>query len=142
MKVGKKLTIADLNDLKDGDKVYIEYIDEYFNKECINKKYINIYNSRYNKFKDDYDDYWDMELLKEYIDEDKIKVYECIPSTNYERIKNMTIEEMAMSRIKYVENDDAYIGDFSVEDSICDYVYREEEALKREIAWLNSEVEE
>ena len=27
-------------DLKDGDKVYIEYIDEYFNKECINKKYI------------------------------------------------------------------------------------------------------
>lgn len=61
--------------------------------------------------------------------------------TNYERIKNMTIEEMAKSRVKYVENDDAYMGDFSVEDSRSDYVYREEEALKREIAWLNSEVE-
>ena len=48
---------------------------------------------------------------------------------------------MAKSRVKYVENDDAYMGDFSVEDSRSDYVYWEEQALKREIAWLNSEVE-
>ena len=47
-------------------KKLIEFINKHFIKAITDNKVVNFV---YNKFKDDYDDYWDMELLKEYIDE-------------------------------------------------------------------------
>ena len=147
---GRELTIQEIKNLQNFSKVYIEYLDEgEFDLEYCDTVHINTFYSIYLKFEDYDGNTFSLDEVIDYINEGKIKLYETDetkikeikPFTNYERIKNMTIEEMAKSRIKYVENDDAYMGDFSVEDSICDYVYREEEALKREIAWLNSEVE-
>ena len=143
MKVGKELDIEDLNNLRDKDKIVLELLDkDEFSIEDINKPFKLAYNSLYETFSDEEECYneWNLDEIKGYLSCGQIKVYEYI-LTNYERIKNMTIEEMAKSRVKYVENDDAYMGDFSVEDSRCVFVYREVEALKREIAWLNSEVE-
>ena len=143
MKVGKELDIENLNNLRDKDKIVLELLDkDEFSIEDINKPFKLAYNSLYETFSDEEECYneWNLDEIKGYLSCGQIKVYEYI-LTNYERIKNMTIKEMAKSRVKYVENDDAYMGDFSVEDSRSDYVYREEEALKREIAWLNSEVE-
>ena len=143
MKVGKELAIENLNNLRDKDKIVLELLDkDEFSIEDINKPFKLAYNSLYETFSDEEECYneWNLDEIKGYLSCGQLKVYEYI-LTNYERIKNMTIEEMAKSRVKYVENDDAYMGDFSVEDSRSDYVYREEEALKREIAWLNSEVE-
>ena len=143
----KELTIIEIRNLKNNSQVHIVYLDEEkFDLEYCRTVPINTYYN--NIFTDNKGNSFTMDEIIDYVSNGRIKVYSTnntiinkFKLTNYERIKNMTIEEMAMSRIKYVENDDAYIGDFSVEDSICDYVYREEEALKREIAWLNSEVE-
>ena len=59
--------------------------------------------------------------------------------SNYERIKNMTIEEMAEDRIIIESNYDGYCSyygrDFKGE------VGSKENAIKKEIEWLNSEVE-
>ena len=65
--------------------------------------------------------------------------------TNYERIKNMTIEEMAEDRIYWKEYNDTlngiqirWYGDYysGLKGDI-----KKEEAIKKEIEWLNSEVE-
>ena len=147
---GRELTIQEIKNLQNFSKVYIEYLDEgEFDLEYCDTVHINTFYSIYPKFEDYDGNTFSLDEVIDYINEGKIKLYETDetkikeikPFTNFERIKNMTIEEMAKSRVKYVENDDAYMGDFSVEDSRSDYVYREEEALKREIAWLNSEVE-
>ena len=65
--------------------------------------------------------------------------------TNYERIKNITIEEMAEDRIYWKEYNDTlngiqirWYGDYysGLKGDI-----KKEEAIKKEIEWLNSEVD-
>ena len=56
--------------------------------------------------------------------------------TNYERIKNMTIEEMATSRVRQNYETGNYENDIPLNE-----YYKLEDAIKEEIEWLNSEVE-
>lgn len=76
--------------------------------------------------------------------------------TNYERIKSMSIEEVAKSRIKKykAENDGGFIyfcGDFNDKDYPQHYFTdlftrgveeAEKRAIEAEIKWLEAEVEE
>ena len=146
MKVGKELTIEYLDNLKDGQIVYIEYLDKSeFVEDCIGVKYLNTYNSEKNKFIDSENYTECLESIRYYLNNGQIKVYECIPTTNYERIKNMTIEEMAEDRIYWKEYNDTlngiqirWYGDYysGLKGDI-----KKEEAIKKEIAWLKKEVE-
>ena len=136
MKVGKELAIEDLNNLRDKDKIVLELLDkDEFSIEHINKPFELAYNSLYETFSEEecYDE-WNLDEIKGYLSCGQLKVYEYI-LTNYERIKNMTIEEMAEDRISQVDVDNLYIGDFeeSPTDSYSD-------AVKMELAWLNREV--
>ncbi len=60
------------------------------------------------------------------------------PQTNYDRIQNMSIEEMAESRIDmYTKGEfEEYIGDFNGIE------FNKEDAIKKEIDWLQAESEE
>lgn len=56
--------------------------------------------------------------------------------TNYDRIQAMSVEEVAKSRIFYRDDWGDYVTDNG------QYYDEEEEAIKAEIAWLESEVSE
>ena len=56
--------------------------------------------------------------------------------TNFDRIKAMTVEEVAKSRIFYRDD----WGDYVTDDG--ELYYDIEEAIKAEIAWLEREVSE
>lgn len=64
--------------------------------------------------------------------------------TNYEKIKNMSVEEMAKGRIKceYISSTNMCFikGDF--DGVLCGNTKEYEKALKKEIEWLNKEVSE
>ena len=135
MKVGRDLTIEDLDNLKDGDKIYVE--DTYMPNEKDLYVFIK-YKQQFINYKDNKDIYDLKEIIND-LTYEEIKIYKAM-ETNYERIKNMTIEEMAMSRIYSNQDKNGYFewyGDFeeSPTDSYSD-------AVKMELAWLNSEVKE
>lgn len=158
MNKGRELTIEEIKNLKNFSKVWMDYLDkEEFDLEYCDTLHINTYYSKYSEFGDYDGNTFKMAELINYIEKGQIKVYETEdtkiseikPMTNYERIKSMTIEEIAKSRIKYIETDDCYVGDWSGnredEDYICistkDYVYDRSEAIAKEINWLMQEVE-
>ena len=58
---------------------------------------------------------------------------------NYQRIINMTIEEMAESRI-YCEMNELY-GKLMYKGDYTDFYFNKSEAIQKEIEWLNEEVE-
>ena len=129
MKVGRELTIEDLDNLKDGDKIYIE--DTYMPDE--KDLYVFIKDKQqFINYKDNKDVYDLKELIND-LTYEEIKIYKAM-ETNYERIKNMTIEEMAEMLIKYDTNDYWFSAD-GVE------IKGMENAIKKEIEWLNKEVE-
>lgn len=158
MNKGKELTIEEIKNLKNFSKVWLDYLDkEEFDLEYCNTLHINTYYSKYSEFEDYDGNTFQIDELISYIEKGKIKVYktedtkisEIKPITNYEKIKSMTIEEMAKCRIRYIETDDCYVGDWSgnrkYEDYIYistkDYVYDRSEAITKEINWLMQEVE-
>lgn len=158
MNKGRELTIEEIKNLKNFSKVWMDYLDkEEFDLEYCDTLHINTYYSEYSEFGDYDGNTFKMAELINYIEEGQIKVYETEgtkiseikPMTNYERIRSMTIEEMAENRIKYIETDDCYVGDWSgnreYEDYIYistkDYVYDRSEAIAKEINWLMQEVE-
>ena len=55
---------------------------------------------------------------------------------NYQRIINMTIEEMAESRVRQNYETGNYENDIPLNE-----YYNLEDAIKEEIEWLNKEVE-
>lgn len=57
---------------------------------------------------------------------------------NFENFKNMTIEEMAESRLYISDDYDSWVGDFGVLRSGVEGAYAE--ALKKEIEWLKQEM--
>ena len=140
MNKGRELTVENLYNLKDGDEIYIEYLDnnewkiDYCNENLTHNTICKFeYNTTY--IIDDKNNSWTLKELIEHIDNGRIKVYKWINKyTNYERIKNMTIEEMAEMLIKYDTNDYWFIAD-GVE------IKGMKNAIKKEIEWLKKEVE-
>ena len=59
--------------------------------------------------------------------------------TNFERIKGMSVEEIAKLIIQYDLDSDYWVP-VGVEESFFGYEY--EKALKAQIAWLEAEAEE
>lgn len=158
MNKGRELTIEEIKNLKNFSKVWLDFLDkEEFDLEYCNTLHINTYYSKYSEFEDYDGNTFQIDELISYIEKGKIKVYktedtkisEIKPITNYEKIKSMTIEEMAKSRIMYIETDDCYVGDWSgnrededyIYISTRDYVYDRREAVAKEINWLMQEVE-
>lgn len=157
MNKGRELTIEEIKNLKNFSKVWLDFLDkEEFDLEYCNTLHINTYYSEYSEFEDYDGNTFKIAELISYIEKGQIKVYETEdtkiseikPMTNYERIKSMTIEEMAKSRIKYIETDDYYVGDWNNREdkdyiyiSTRDYVYNRSEAFAKEINWLMQEVE-
>lgn len=158
MNKGRELTIEEIKNLKNFSKVWMDYLDkEEFDLEYCDTLHINTYYSEYSEFGDYDGNTFKMAELINYIEEGQIKVYETEgtkiseikPMTNYERIRSMTIEEMAKSRIMYIETDDCYVGDWSgnrededyIYISTRDYVYDRREAIAKEINWLMQDVE-
>ena len=142
---GRELTIQEIKNLQNFSKVYIEYLDEgEFDLEYCDTVHINTFYSIYPKFEDYDGNTFSLDEVIDYINEGKIKLYETDetkikeikPFTNYERIKNMTIEEMAKSRVRQNYETGNYENDIPLNE-----YYKLEDAIKEEIEWLNKEVE-
>ena len=140
----KELTINEIRNLKNNSQVYIVYLDEEkFNLEYCRTVPINIYYN--NIFIDNDGNSFTMDEVIDYVSNGSIKVYSTYNTitnkfklTNYERIKNMTVKEMAMSRIYSNQDKNGYFewyGDFK-ESPTNSY----SDAVKMELTWLNSEV--
>lgn len=148
MNKGRELTIEEIKNLKNMSKVYIDYLDEEeFDLEYCNTLHINTYCSKYSEFEDYDRNTFKIDELISYIKKGQIKVYktedtkisEIKPITNYERIKSMTIEEMAKSRVYVNYDDNTYINDTTLLDG--EPYINEYSAIKSEINWLKQEVE-
>ena len=148
MNKGRELTIEEIKNLKNMSKVYIDYLDEEeFDLEYCNTLHINTYCSKYSEFEDYDRNTFKIDELISYIKKGQIKVYktedtkisEIKPITNYERIKSMTIEEMAKSRVYINYDDNTYINDTTLLDG--EPYINEYSAIKSEINWLKQEVE-
>lgn len=101
---GRELSIDEINNLINFSKVYIDYLDEEeFDLEYCDTVHINTFYKTYSEFEDYDGNTYSLKEVVNYINEGKIKLYvtdgtkvgEIKPKTNYEKIKSMTIEEMA-----------------------------------------------
>ena len=141
--IRKELSIEDIRDLEDNSQVYIVYLDgTEFDLEYCSTVPINTYSDY--RFIDNYGDEFSIEEIIDYINNGSIKVCSTENTqfkterklTNYERIKNMTIEEMAESRVFYNLSTGNYENDLILEE-----YKNKSDAIKREIDWLNKECE-
>ena len=143
--IRKELSVEDIKNLKDNSQVYIVYLDgTEFDLEYCATVPINTYSDY--RFVDSEGDEFSIEEVIVYINDGSIKVYSTENTqfkterklTNYERIKSMTIEEMA----KFFNNE---IDDiecscrckyYNIGQPKCDY-----RCTKGYTEWLMQEVE-
>ena len=140
----KELTISDIRRLKDKSIVYIIYLDgDEFDLEYCKTIPENTFYEKTQSFEDKDGNIFDIDELILYMEQKQLKVFSIEDTylkekkklTNYEKIKNMTIEEMA----DFINN--------ITECSCCNNLIsrevccNEENCKKNKLLWLKQECE-
>lgn len=144
--IRKELSVEDIRILKDNSSVYIVYLDGgKFDLEYCATVPINVYINYH--FVDGDGNEFSVKDIIDYINNGSIKVYSTENTqfnierklTNYERIKNITIEEIAGDRVK--EELNTLYGKIMYKGDFEGFLFSKEDAIKEEIDWLNGECE-